>query len=202
MNGIFTVRLRQGSILYETSSIQWIWRKGSSYIPLLKTQDLPFGHVHTHVWWQQKVFHILQNCFTESIDFDHNIQLIIAQITQRWNICRHLQFEMEQFPIEENPWIGHHPWQRHTACIVCHRCRFNALHEQCGQINATQVYTWKLYTNRGLVTCLAVWCESIRIQTTRSCVKSTLLISGENAVAKKASSSRRLRIFRSGLVTM
>lgn len=38
--------------------------------------------------------------------------------------------------------------------------------------------------------------------TTSSCVYSTLLISFENAVAKNASNSKRVRILRSGLVIM
>lgn len=50
---------------------------------------------------------------------------------------------MKELAVEEEPRIGKIPWQRDPTCIVRHLGRLNALHEECGEENSSQVNAWQ-----------------------------------------------------------
>lgn len=90
------------------------------------------------------MLHVLQDGSSKSFNFQHNLNVIFAQFPQTLHESGHFQFQMEQLPVEEEPRIHYGPWKWYAASIVAHRCGFDALHEQCTQVNATKVNAWEL----------------------------------------------------------
>lgn len=90
------------------------------------------------------MLNVLEYGSAEAVHFGHGVDMIVAQIAQRWHIRGHFEFEMEQLAVEKEGSIGHNPGQWHAAGIVGQRRRLDALHEQRGQVHAAQIHPRKL----------------------------------------------------------